>query len=168
MHGAENVALFPEADDDKNVRQNYADENTKANEYLFRRVDLEDVVSAHVLAAKHAHRIGFGRYIVSATTAFLPEDMPKVRSNASMVVLRRVPNFAAEYERRGWKMVPTIDRVYVNERARTELNWRPRYDFHYIVERLIAGENTQSRLARLVGSKGYHAEKFAEGPYPVE
>ena len=46
--------FFPEEDDNKTVRETYGDENAKANEYLFRRVDLEDVVSAHLLAAKHA------------------------------------------------------------------------------------------------------------------
>jgi hypothetical protein len=65
-------------------------------------------------------------------------------------------------------MVPGIDRVYVNARARHELGWRPRYDFQLIVDRLRAGEDIRSPLARLVGSKGYHAERFAEGPYPVE
>ena len=65
-------------------------------------------------------------------------------------------------------MLPGIDRVYVNERARSELGWEPRYDFRFIVERLKAGEDMRSPLARLVRSKGYHAEVFAEGPYPVE
>jgi hypothetical protein len=34
---------------------------------------------------------------------------------------------------------------------------------------LIASEGVAgSPLARIIGSKGYHAETFAEGPYPVE
>src|SRR5580693_3921613 len=37
--------FFPEADDSSDVREAYADENAKANEYLHRRVDIEDVVS---------------------------------------------------------------------------------------------------------------------------
>ncbi len=65
-------------------------------------------------------------------------------------------------------MMPGIDRVYVNERARNELGWRPRYDFRFIVsERLRAGEDMRSQLARVV-AKGYHSEVFDEGPYPVE
>src|SRR6185369_13860219 len=35
--------FFPEADDDGAKRAAYADDNLKANEYLFRRVDIEDV-----------------------------------------------------------------------------------------------------------------------------
>jgi hypothetical protein len=64
-------------------------------------------------------------------------------------------------------MFPSIERVYVNERARTELGWRPRHDFGSIVERLGKGGEVASPLARTIGSKGYHAESFAEGPYPV-
>lgn len=65
-------------------------------------------------------------------------------------------------------MVPSFDRVYVNEQARDELGWRPRYDFKFLVDRLRADEDVRSPLAQLVGSKGYHAENFAKGPYPAE
>ena len=40
-------------------------------------------------------------------------------------------------------MLPGIDRVYVNERARNELGWRPRYDFRLILDRLQAGDDMQ-------------------------
>jgi len=159
--------FFPEEDDNKAVRESYADNNIKLNEYLFRRVDLEDVVSAHLLAAKRAPTLGFRRYIISATTPFSPGDLSDLRADAPQAVRRRVPDYEAEYTRRGWKMVPRIDRVYVKERARNELGWQPRYSFKFIIDRLRAGEDMRSPLARLVGSKGYHAEKFAEGPYPV-
>lgn len=160
--------FFPEEDDNKAVREAYADDNIKLNEYLFRRVDLEDVVSAHLLAAKRAPAIGFRRYIISATTPFSPGDLLELRVDAPLAARRCVPEYEAEYARRGWNMVPSIDRVYVNERARNELGWQPRYSFKFIIDRLRAGEDMRSPLARLVGSKGYHAEKFAEGPYPVE
>jgi UDP-glucose 4-epimerase len=64
-------------------------------------------------------------------------------------------------------MFPNIERVYVNERARRELGWRPRYDFRRVVECLRSGEDPRSPLARAVGSKGYHDRAFAGGPYPV-
>jgi UDP-glucose 4-epimerase len=160
--------FFPEEDDDKTVRETYADENSKANEYLYRRVDVEDVVSAHLLAARLAPSLGFRRYIISATTPFSTGDLLDLRRDAPAVVRRRVSQYQAEYARRQWKMVPSIGRVYVNERARNELGWQPRYDFNSVVERLIAGRDFRSPLARLIGSKGYHAETFAEGPYPVD
>ena len=44
--------FFPEEDDDPAMRAAYPDDNSKANEYLFRRVAIEDVVEAHLLAAE--------------------------------------------------------------------------------------------------------------------
>lgn len=160
--------FFPEPDDRREVREAYEDDNVKVNEYLYRRVDLEDVVSAHLLAMERAPEIGFGRYIISATTPFTRDDLAKLRRDAPSVVRRYVPEYEAEYERRGWRMFPSIERVYVNERARRELGWRPRYDFAHVVGRLRAGEDFRSPLARLVGIKGYHARTFEDGPYPVE
>lgn len=147
--------FFPEEDLDGAVRAAYADDNLKVSEYLYRRVDLADAVSAHLLAAERAPALGFRRYIVSATTPFLPDDLPDLRTDAALAVRRRVPDYEAEYARRGWKMVASIDRVYVNERARSELGWRPRYDFAFLIDRLKAGGDPRSPLARLVGSKGY-------------
>jgi nucleoside-diphosphate-sugar epimerase len=160
--------FFPEEDDNRQRREAYSDANLKANEYLYRRVDIEDVVSANLLAAEHAPSIGFRKYIISATTPFCQEDLMTLRDDAPKVVRRHVPDFEAEYMRRGWRMLPQIGRVYANERARNELGWKPQYDFQSIVARLKADEDIRSPLARLVGSKGYHAERFAEGPYPVE
>jgi len=160
--------FFPEEDDNRSVREAYVDDNAKTNEFLYRRVDIEDVVSAHLLAMKQAAEIGFRKYIISATTPFRPEDMANLRTNAAGVLKKWVPEYESEYERRGWKMFPRIDRVYVNERARKDLGWEPRYDFRYILGRLKAGEDWRSPLARVIGSKGYHAKVFADGPYPVE
>jgi UDP-glucose 4-epimerase len=159
--------FFPEEDDCPATRQAYEDDNVKANEYLYRRVDLEDVVSAHLLALERAPSIGFGRYIITATTPFLPDDLLDLRGNAPLVVRRRVPEYEAEYARRAWKMFPSIDRVYVNEKARRDLAWEPRYDFEHVLRRLQSNEEFRSALSITVGSKGYHTAKFAHGPYPV-
>jgi len=160
--------FFPEDDDDKAVRETWADDNVKVNEYLHRRVDIEDVVSAHRLAAERAPAIGFGKYIISATTPFRRDDGAALAIDAPRVVGLRVPGYDEEYARRGWRMFPTIGRVYVNDRARRDLGWRPLHDFASIVQRLRAGGEATSALARRIGTKGYHAEAFAEGPYPVD
>jgi nucleoside-diphosphate-sugar epimerase len=159
--------FFPEEDDNPATRLAYDDGNVKVNELLYRRVDLEDVVAAHLLAVEKAPLIGFGRYIISATTPFHPDDLLDLRASAPEVVRRRAPDYEAEYARRGWRMFPGIDRVYVNERARRELGWCPRYDFHCVLDLLKSGADICSPLARAVGSKGYHAQPFADGPYPV-
>jgi UDP-glucose 4-epimerase len=160
--------FFPEPDDRKETRQSYADLNVKMNEFLYRRADIEDVVDAHLLALERVNAIGFGRYIVSATTPFTRDDLRELRTNAAAVVSRRMPCYRDVYARRGWSMFPGIDRVYVNERARSELGWRPRYDFAQVIDLIHAGQDPRSPLARAVGSKGYHAGAFADGLYPVD
>ncbi len=160
--------FFPEADDSKDVREVYADDNVKANELLYRRVDIEDVVDAHLLAAERAPALGFGKYIISATTPFRPEDLAELRRDAPAVMRRRAPGHEEEYRHRSWTMFPSIGRVYVNEKARRKLGWRPRHDFAAVIRRLSEGGSLKSDLAQAIGSKGYHAETFAEGPYPLE
>ncbi|MGH2968101.1 MAG: NAD-dependent epimerase/dehydratase family protein [Solirubrobacteraceae bacterium] len=157
--------FFPEADDRDEVRAVYDDANLKVNELLYRRVDLEDVVSAHRLALERAPQIGFGRYIVSATTPFSGGDLAALRADAAAVVRRLFPDYETVYARRGWRMFPSIGRVYVNARARNELGWAPRYDFRHALDRIEAGEDPRSRLAAAIGAKGYHA--VSTGPYTV-
>jgi nucleoside-diphosphate-sugar epimerase len=157
--------FFPESDDRDDVRVAFDDGNVKANEYLYRRVDIEDVVAAHLLALERAPTIGFRKYIVTATTPFAREDTAALAEDAPSLVRRLYPDLDAEYARRGWTMFPALDRVYVNERARSELGWAPRYDFRHILDRLKAGEDPRSELARAVGAKGYHA--VTTGPYTV-
>ena len=148
--------FFPEEDDDPAIVTNYADANVKANEYLYRRVDTEDVVSAHLLAMEKAPLIGFSKYIVSATTPFENDHLRASRKNAHEVVKSLYPDFEMIYDRLGWKMFPTIGRVYANKKAREELGWKPKYDFQFILDQLKNGQEFKSELAKMIGSKGYH------------
>jgi len=160
--------FFPEEDDRADTRRTYADGNAKANEFLYRRVDVQDIVDAHLLALDKAAALGFRRFIISATTPFVPDDLQELRTNAPAVVRRYVPEYEAVYSKRGWTMFPGIDRVYVNAHARLELGWQPRYDFASVVSRLARGEDPRSPLAQAIGSKGYHDRMFDGEPYPVE
>jgi UDP-glucose 4-epimerase len=159
--------FFPEADDDAEVRGRYDSANVQANELLYRRADIEDVVSAHLCALERAPAIGFGRYIVSVTTPFAQDDLGALRRHAREVVRRHFPECEALFAARGWSLFERIDRVYVNRHAREALGWQPRYDFRHVLECLRDGNDFRSALARDVGSKGYHDSVFEEGPYPV-
>ncbi|HEY2281303.1 MAG TPA: NAD(P)-dependent oxidoreductase [Streptosporangiaceae bacterium] len=150
--------FFPEADDVDDVRTAYQDGNIKANEYLYRRVDLQDVADAHLLALARAPQIGFGRYIISATTPFTQDDLADLRTAAPEVVGRLFSDYEVEYRRRDWRMFPGIGRVYVNAKARAELGWRPRYDFRHVLDALREDRDFRSPLALAVGAKGYHEE----------
>ncbi len=150
--------FFPEDDDRDDERVAYDDLNLKVNELLYRRVDLQDAVDAHLLALERAPEIGFGRYIISATTPFGAEDVAALHSDAPAVVRRLYPDYEDVYAARGWTMLPAIDRVYVNAHAREELGWSPAYDFRRALDDVAAGEDPRSPLALAVGAKGYHAE----------
>jgi UDP-glucose 4-epimerase len=149
--------FFPEDDDNDATRDLYGSENSKVNELLFRRVDLADAVSACQAAIHQAPSIGFGRYVVSATTPFDRADVLDLRRDARGVVRRYFPDFEAVYARRGWRMFPSLDRVYVNTRARRELGWEPICDFAWALQRLREDQHPFSDLARTVGQKGYHS-----------
>jgi len=160
-HGLPVVVLrtsrfFPEGDDDDAVRAAFPDGCVKANEFLYRRVDVADVVDAHLLAMERAPRIGFGKYIVTATTPFSQADLAGLRADAPAVVRRLFPDYEAEYARRGWRMFPSIGRVYVNAKARAELGWSPRHDFRTVLDALATDRDPRSPLARAIGAKGYH------------
>jgi len=53
-------------------------------------------------------------------------------------------------------MLPALDRVYDNRRARELLGWKPEYDFQRALRALEGGANWRSPLAQIVGFKGYH------------
>lgn len=169
-HGLPVVVLrtsrfFPEGDDDERRRRGFDPLNLKVVELLHRRVDLQDVVDAHLLAMQRAGDIGFHRFIISATSPFEPADLPLLRGQASAALRRVAPGFEAVFAARGWRMLEDIDRVYVNAQARRVLGWQPAYDFHRALADLAQGRDPRSPLALAVGHKGYHPGRSDGGVY---
>ncbi len=148
--------FFPEPDDDPSAAARWSVENAQANELLYRRVDVADVVSAHLAALAAAPSLGFDRLIVSAPTPFNPADCAALRSDAPGVVARLYPAQPALYAARGWTMFPSLDRVYDSRRAAAVLGWRPRYGFAHVLACLGRGEDFRSPVAVAIGAKGYH------------
>jgi UDP-glucose 4-epimerase len=159
--------FFPEPDDDPATRELYEVANAQANELTHRRADISDVVSAHLAGLERAPALGFGRYIISATTPFAPDVLANLRRDAATLVRAHFPDVDALYAARAWRLPASIDRVYVNDRARTELGWRPKHDFPSVLDCLAAGTDFRSPLALAIGVKGYHGAAFKDGVYPV-
>ena len=159
--------FFSEADDNKILRASYLDANIKANELLYRRVDIQDVVDAHLLAIEKAANIGFGRFIISGTTPFKPTDLTGLFTRAPKVLEQYFPEYATIYATNDWNFFPSIGRVYVNELAQQVLGWQPKYDFQWVLDCLKNKKDFRSPLAVAVGIRGYHEETFEDGPYPV-
>jgi len=160
--------FFPEPDDDCERRSSFDETALKVCELLYRRVDIEDVVDAHLLAVARAPELGFDRFIISATSPFQHSDLAELRGAAPAVVERRVPGSRALFEARGWTMPADIERVYVNRHARERLGWSPRYDFQRAVTDLAEGQDYRSLLARTIGAKGYHDIEYPDGIFPIE
>lgn len=158
--------FFPEADDSAEQRQTFDDVNLKVCEFLHRRVAIDDVVSAHVCALERAVAIGFGKYIISATSPFTAADLTGLRAEPLQVLEGRLPGTADMLIALRWQL-PDIDRVYVNARARQDLGWQPTHDFPSVLQRVLRGEPWRSPLALKVGARGYHAEDFGDQPFPV-
>lgn len=95
---------------------------------LYRGVDAEDVAQAHELALA-TERAGFEVYNVSAASPFTRADCPRLFTDAASVLLERHPWAEAEFQRRGWALPRSIDRVYVVDKAIAGLGYRPAHDF---------------------------------------
>ena len=152
--------FFPEPDDRKETRNAYEAMNVKVNEFLYRRVDIEDAVLAVDKAIERARSIGFGRYVISAKTPFGPQDVGRLTVDAPGVVQGLFPDFADIYGDLGWRMFPTIGRVYDNNRARSDLGWAPRYDFRRALDCLKDGHDPRSDLALQIGIRGYRSPEL--------
>lgn len=157
--------FLAEGDDMPHLYDGRSDDNIKANEYAFRRIALEDVVDAQLRAAVRAPQLGFGRYVVSATTPFTRQDMRQLRTDAATAFAARVPLAAAVWKERGWRFPDRLDRVYVNTQAQHHLGWRPRFDLTAIAARLSRGESVHTPLSQLVGSKEYAGSPYHRGVF---
>jgi nucleoside-diphosphate-sugar epimerase len=140
-HGLPVVVLrtgrfFPEEDD---THRDLTGPNTKANEFLNRRLTVEDCAEAHVAALARAPEIGFGLYIVSAPPPFAQADCEALVENAPAVVARCFPEAAELYARAGWRLPDHIDRVYDPSLAERELGFRCRTDFAAVLDALRRG-----------------------------
>ena len=125
--------FFPEEDD---TLRELSGPNTKANEFLNRRLTVEDAADAHVAALKRAPELGFGLYIVSAPPPFAPADAEALIDDASAVIARHYPRAAELYARAGWKLPRHIERVYDPSLAERELGFRCRTDFAAVLDAL--------------------------------
>jgi UDP-glucose 4-epimerase len=127
--------FFPEEDDMAHAIVQ-SSENTKANELLFRRLTVEDAAEAHVVALARAREIGFDTFIISAPTPFSRDDCHELITDAPAVVARLFPDYPALYDKRGWTMFGTIDRVYDAGKAARVLGFTCRTGFREVLAAL--------------------------------
>lgn len=102
---------------------------------LHRGIDARDVADAHATALSNggAH---FQRYIVSGASPFAKEDRDALATDAASVIRRRAPDLAAAFDRRGWRLPRSIDRVYDSSLAGNGLGWHARLGFEEVLAQL--------------------------------
>ncbi|WIM13549.1 NAD(P)-dependent oxidoreductase [Enhydrobacter sp.] len=140
--------FFPEEDDMAHeIIQ--SDANIKANEFLYRRLTVEDAARAHVVALDRAPQIGFDTFIISALTPFSPDDCGQLMDYAPLVVHRYFPRYREIYARRGWTMFDYIDRVYDSTKAMRRLGFVCATDFGDILTQLDREDGVAPAVSRV-------------------
>lgn len=137
-HGINCVVLrtarfFPEEDD---TLDEISGPNLKANEFLYRRLTVEDAADAHIAALDKAPDIGFDTLIVSALSPFNRSDAAELKRDAASVVTRYFPEAEELYAKRGWKLPASIGRVYDASRAARVLGFRCATDYGSVLAAL--------------------------------
>jgi len=125
--------FFPEEDDMAHAIEQSGD-NTKANEFLFRRLSVEDAAEAHVAALAKARDVGFDTFIISAMTPFSRDDCRELIVDAPKVVARYFPHYRALYDKRGWTMFGSIDRIYDASKAKRKLGFVCKTGFREVLD----------------------------------
>lgn len=128
--------FFPEDDD---TLTQPSGKNLKANEFLNRRLTVEDAAAAHIAALKKAPEIGFGLYIVAAPTPFDRADIALLTRDPAAAIARHFPDAAALYAQQGWTSPSRIDRVYDTSLIQRDLGFRCETDFAAILAALREG-----------------------------
>jgi nucleoside-diphosphate-sugar epimerase len=133
--------------------------NLKANEFLNRRLTVEDAAAAHIAALERAREIGFDTFILSAPPPFSPEDLEALIADAPALIASRFPDAAELYARAGWALPAHIDRVYDPSLAERRLGFRCKSDFASVLAALREGaplpfEHDPSYVSPAVVAKG--------------
>ena len=107
---------------------------------LHRGIDVRDATAAHETALAHdgpKHTL----HVVSGATPFEPDDCEQLAHDAAPVVARRCPDLVRAFERRGWTLPATIDRVYDASLAARELGWTSHHDWSEVLAMLDRGSS---------------------------
>jgi nucleoside-diphosphate-sugar epimerase len=128
--------FFPEEDD---THRALSGANMKANEFLNRRLTVEDAARAHLVALEKAPAIGFGTFILSAPTPFSREECAALKADAPAAIARHFPDAAALYARQDWQLPASIGRVYDAGLAERMLGFRCETGFAQVLDALRNG-----------------------------
>lgn len=140
-HGVNCIVLrtsrfFPEDDD---THRHLSGPNLKANEFLHRRLTVEDAARAHLVALEKAPQVAFGLFLVSAPTPFVREDARDLKHDAAAIISGYFPEAAEIYGQNGWTLPASLGRIYDASAIERGLGFRCQTDFAAILRSLRDG-----------------------------
>ena len=103
-------------------------ENLIAFHRLYRGIDVRDAAEGHWLAATRPLK-GFHILNLSGVSPFKISDIKLLWKDPWRVIDERAPGFREAFLQRDWEMPSRIDRVYVIEKAKSILGFKPKYDY---------------------------------------
>lgn len=107
-------------------------ENLRVNELLGRRVALEDLVQAHLLAMARAQELKGQMFILSA-----PVQISRQEAESAELLSKRFPLGPEIYQSLGWTWPPPTTRIYDSSKAVQMLKWEPSWTFEAVLQRLV-------------------------------
>ncbi|WP_417346779.1 NAD-dependent epimerase/dehydratase family protein [Ferrimonas sp.] len=99
---------------------------------LSRGIDARDVACAHELALRRSLP-GFNLFNLSGCTPFSRQDTQTLYEDAASLIRQKQPELADEFDRRGWTLPTSLDRVYDAGAANRALGWQPKHGFESVL-----------------------------------
>lgn len=102
---------------------------------MYRGVDVRDVALAHNLAIEKEFQ-KFDVFNISAQSIFTADDLVDLKHNLRQLLEKKIPKLVAFYKAMHWPLPDSIDRVYVIDKAKKELSYKPEYNIKEMLEAL--------------------------------
>jgi UDP-glucose 4-epimerase len=112
---------------------------------LNRGIDVRDAARAHAYAACNSLSLpsGLNVFNVSALSPFQKSDCPELLVDAPSVLRRYYPDINMVFQRYGWEMPRSIDRIFDISKIGSLLEFIPNHNFDEYYYSLLGSTNTQ-------------------------
>tara|TARA_B100001989_G_scaffold253066_1_gene237820 strand:+ start:2639 stop:3583 length:945 start_codon:yes stop_codon:yes gene_type:complete len=138
--------FFSEDDIHHELRRRYDQNNLKVNEFICRRVDIRDVVTAHAQAVIKADDLGFENLIISSTSPLCIDDMKQAGRDLIGILKKKKIVYKDIYQQYKWEMFQSVDCVYANTLARKKLDWSPKTNFETVLQSMREDDTYLKKL----------------------
>ena len=105
---------------------------------MYRGLDVRDVAVAHQLAIEQNFE-QFDIFNISAQSIFTQADLVDLKHDARKLLAERIPELVAYYAQMNWELPSSIDRVYVIDKAKALLDYKPKFNIEEMLDDLKRG-----------------------------